>query len=1138
MKKSRKTVLTVLLICCILGTLTAGIFAADDPSGTPEPETLTEEVLSEDTEDIAAPEFTYTVQRSGKIRITGLNADFEGALVIPAMIDGYAVDEIDRYAFCNHTGITSVTFESSVTYIYSYAFQGCTSLKSITLPEGLQNIGLSVFYNCKSLEQVTIPSTVTYIESHAFGNCTSLQSITIPSSVKRISGFDGCTALTEVVLNEGLQSIKWAFSGCTALKSIVLPSTVTSISDSCFSGCTALTDISLNEGLTTIGASAFYNCSSLQSIALPSTVVSVGSSCFSGCTSLSDISLNEGLTSMGSGVFLKCTSLTELRLPASLNQINGYLTEGCTSLERVELAEGNDAFVVENGALTDAARTALLCYPYRNPAEDYTLPEGVTAIPNRCFYGNENLKHITLPASLTSIGDYAFADSALESVSFGGSVAAIGKYAFQKTALTALNFDASSIGDYAFYQCENLQTLVLGDSVQTIGKFAFRGCVALETATLGDGVTLIDEYAFSGCTQLQTVDGGVNVSVVEDQAFANCTSLQTVGFGANVTRIEYYAFNKCTSLTMVPIGEKTTKIGITAFADCSSLQSLVLPDSIQLVDSFAFSSTGLTTLDLGHGSPTFGLSPFSGCVNLKQVTIPGTYKTVAKSMFDANHLEKVIIEEGVERIESYAFAGASPYSLTEISLPESLTYIGDHAFDNHRCSEIVIPSGVNYIGSMAFNGRTNYDVYCYAMNPEFDANSCPFNVNYWTGTVTIHAYRNSTIRSYIENCPNLGDYHKHVLIDLCEEFGHTPAEVCAFETVCRYCGEVISGHTDEDGDTFCDICGLSVTEPPVDPIDPEEPTAPDIPEETTDPDTPEETTDPDTPEEPTDPEPDTPDCTLTYDDGILSVSGNAIREGDYADEISSYADEVKTIVFEDGFTALGDGVFSSMSALQMVYIPGSVSSIGDGVFADCPNLGNMLILSDSISFSTDTFDADASFNLFLREDAAVTGLENLPVGVNVIRFAFDGETLSFTGHLSADMYNLFDIASLFSLAYDNIMTLHFEQFTAVDFQVYGRYENSYNTLRRTEFENVDFSIKVLVDGAYQTVSFNEVYEMAADGYGDYYYLVTETDEENIDYDDTQISVVDQLRELIARVVSAIVKLLNKLFAFFKKITGK
>lgn len=1104
MKKSRKAVLTAVLICCIFGMMTAGIFAADDLAGTSEPETLSEEVPSGSAEEIAEPEFTYTVQNSGKICITGLNADFEGALVIPAMIDGYTVDEIARYAFRNHTGITSVTFESSVTYIYGYAFQGCTSLRSITLPEGLQNIGLSVFYNCKSLEQVTIPSTVAYIESDAFGNCTSLQSITIPSSVKRISGFNGCTALTEVVLNEGLTSIRWAFRNCTSLTEITLPSTVTELSGECFSGCTSLTDVSLNEGLTTIGVSAFKNCTSLQNIALPSTVVSVGASCFSGCTSLSDISLNEGLTSMGSGVFLNCTSLTELRLPASLNQIEGYLTEGCTSLERVELAEGNEAFVIENGALTDAARTALLCYPYLNPAEEYTLPEGVTAIPKRCFYGNENLKHITLPDSLTSIGEYAFADSALESVTFGGSAAAIGKYAFQGSALTALSFDAASIGDYAFYQCANLQTLELGDSVQSIGKYAFSQCSALGTVTLGRGIQSLSEHVFSSCSLLQTVEGGENITMVGPYAFRTCSNLQTVAFGENVVQISMNAFENCSSLTAVPIGNHTITIDSDAFRNCTGLQKLVIPDSVTSIGVHAFAyCSGLQDLDLGHGSPTVWNSAFAACTGLKQVTIPGTYKTVTRYMFDANHLEKVILEEGVERIEAYAFAGASPYTLTEIVLPESLTYIGNYAFDNHRCSEIVIPSGVTYIGSMAFDGRTDYDVYCYAMNPEFDAKSCPFNVNNWTGTVTIHAYKNSTIRSYIENCPYLGDYHKHVLIDLCEESGHTPSAVCAFETVCRYCGEAMSGHTDEDGDTLCDICGLSVTEPPAEPIDP-----------------------------------DTPDCVLSYDDGILSVSGNAIQSGDYADEISAYADEVKTIVFADGFTSIGDGVFSSMPALQMVYMPESVGSLGDGVFADCPNLGNVVMLSDSVAFSADTFDADASFNLFLREDADVTGLGDLPAGVNVIRFAFDGETLFFTGHLSADMYNLFDIASLFSLAYDNIMTLHFEQFTAVDFQVYGRYEDGYNTLRQTEFRNVDFSIKVLVNGSYQTVSFNEVYEMAADGYGDYYYLVTQTDEENIDYDDTQISVVEQIREIMARIVSAIVKLLNKLFAFFKKITGK
>lgn len=1079
MKKNWKAVLTAVLICCFLGTLTAGIFAADDLTGTPEPETLTEEASSESVTEEEPFAFTYTVNSLFKTAsITGYTGNVPSELVIPAEIDGYSLLMIASGLFKDCTQIKSVIVEDYVRFGASGnadgVFENCTSLESVEI-RGNSIIYENSFKNCTALKTVTFPETgSTAIYKSAFEGCTSLQTVSTPASMSELreSAFAGCSSLEEFTVPEGVKNVRsQAFANCSSLKKVSLPSTVTELGSSVFKNCTSLQEATIGGSFTRLPTGTFENCSSLTSVTLPDTIqymhsISPASAkevgAFSGCSSLETLVLPASLVSIGDYAFTGCTALRSVSIPEGVTYINYQkLFADCPNMESF----GDAAIRSEDGVIYSPDKTEVL---------------GAIA--------NENITEIVLADEAETITCNFLEGTYVTKLTIGENVKAL------PTGL---------------FQGSGLKELVINASCSDWGALIFAQSPTLETVTLGDKVTAIPITIFYNCTGLKKVVGGQNVAEIKGRAFGGCNALETVDFGENIVSIAAQAFADCTSLTTLPIGEKTESILYEAFDDCSSLNGvLTLGDAVTTLQANAFyGCKGFTELKIGNGLTELPDYAFANCTGLTDIVIPGNIRTIGKNCFANGKPVSVVIEDGVETISDYAFTNnASTSTLRTIRLPNTLKTVGAYAFYNHLASEIVIPRGVESIGAKAFISRVNnWKVYYYPDALTFADDSCPFDVNTYTCNIVTYAYEGSAAWEAFENCPYVlnTSVHTHEMYNLCSVDRHTPAEVCAFETVCRYCGEVISGHTDEDGDTLCDICGLSVTEPPVEPIEPE-----------------------------------TPDCILTYDDGILSVSGNAIQSGDCADEISVYADEVKTIVFENGFTSLGNGVFSSMSALQMVYIPGSVSSIGDGVFADCPNLGNLLMLSDSIAFSADTFDSDASFNLFLHEDAAVTGLENLPAGVNVIRFAFDGETLSFTGHISADMYNLFDIASLFSLAYDNIMTLHFEQFTAVDFQVFGRYEDGYNTLRRTEFENVDFSIKVLVDGSYQTVSFNEVYEMAADGYGDYYYLVTETDEENIDYDDTQISVVEQIREIMARIVSAIVKLLNKLFAFFKKITGK
>ena len=129
----------------------------------------------------------------------------------------------------------------------------------------------------------------------------------------------------------------------------------------------------------------------------------------------------------------------------------------------------------------------------------------------------------------------------------------------------------TSIGDYAFYDCDSLTSVAIPDSVTSIGDRAFYFCTSLTSVAIPDSVTSIGEWAFSDCTSLTSVAIPDSVTSIGDYAFSYCTSLTSVAIPDSVTSIGYYAFAECSSLTEIVIPDSVTSIGNYAFNYCDSL---------------------------------------------------------------------------------------------------------------------------------------------------------------------------------------------------------------------------------------------------------------------------------------------------------------------------------------------------------------------------------------------------------------------------------------------------------------------------------------------------------------------------------------------------------------------------------------
>ena len=225
---------------------------------------------------------------------------------------------------------------------------------------------------------------------------------------------------------------------------------------------------------------------------------------------------------------------------------------------------------------------------------------------------------------ITTIGDYAFRNcDSLTSVTIPDSVTTIGDYTFYKcSSLTSITIGDSvtTIGNYAFCNCDSLTSVTIPDSVTTIGEYAFGYCSSLTSITIGDSVTTIGYNAFFGCSSLTSVTIGDSLTTIGNYAFCTCDSLTSITIGDSVTTIGDYAFRGCSCLTSVTIPDSVTKIGKCAFEDCSSLTSVTIPDSVTTIGLGAFRyCSSLTSITIGDSVTTIGMEAFKNCSSLTSV---------------------------------------------------------------------------------------------------------------------------------------------------------------------------------------------------------------------------------------------------------------------------------------------------------------------------------------------------------------------------------------------------------------------------------------------------------------------------------------------------------------------------------------
>jgi len=608
-----------------------------------------------------------------------------GHFTIPSI-----VEKILPKAF-NYSKLESVTIPNNVITLPEYSFYGCSSLKTVTFEPGRTNpleMQGKVFTSCSKLETIVLPAKL----AHEFASLKSM--------------FNEMTGLRSIEIEDGGEmyaSVGGLLTSAEKDKILYCPRAYTGA-------------LSIPLGVTTIGADAFYYCNKITSVTIPVWVTSIEKQAFYYMSGLEEVIFKGGRSDdlhIGQSAFSSDYAIKTVTFEGN---VTGELDTGAVTMDKLVFWGSNLSSKMHTLTIGAGANIETLgeqMFYNQAKLKNVIIEKGarIGTIGVNAFYGCVSLASFHVPATVTSISQYAFA-----------GCSGLATLTFEEQGATTLD-----IANYAFNNCTRLSSVTLPDHLETFNSAAFQGCDALKQLTVNStnpgyltdshgilykkdtdasGNVVYSEVLFYPTALIKENNGVINnlpdtLTKIGGAAFSNNLDLISITIPAGVTLIDTNAFYNCECLeTVIFLGAnspegKTLTIGQKAFANCYSLSDdFRLPSYTKKLDFGAFQGAGMKKFVIPEGITSIGKAAFYGCANLETVEFLCT--------------GNFVIENGTARTAATGGAFGSCTALKSVTFPATLVELGNYAFDT--CTSLESVTFGTVTTTVGPNGEVVYDM--------------------------------------------------------------------------------------------------------------------------------------------------------------------------------------------------------------------------------------------------------------------------------------------------------------------------------------------------------------------------------------------------------------------------------------------
>ena len=610
---------------------------------------------------------------------------FSNCSVLTNVTIGNSVTSIGNSAFYNCSALTSVIIGNSVTSIGNYAFYNCSALTNVTIGNGVTSIGNSAFYDCGNIVDIyikKIQSEVTfgsYWKSSGYvhySDCThnltnNIQSETLLITQTEYSdspenGKISCRGTYQFKLvNESGEVVKdklikikeqerespssnriiWIApdqEGIYTIENIIRNVSIEEIGELSNGKVVQATD---SNGITWNytyqngkAKNIYYEQGNITSdIELPSeldghTVISCKDNMFSNVAT--------------------SRTVKEITIPESIESINDSAFSRCDNLESINVNENNNYYSSLSGILCNKEQTEIICIPIA--IKEVNIPDTIIEIENGMFDSCRSLTSVTIGRGVADIGNIAFSKcSKLENINVSeknANYSSVGGILYNKqrtemimvpraTKEVDVPNTVTKIKNYAFYNCDNLKMITIGDRVTDIEieEVSFYNCSELKSINVSNNNT-----AYS------SIDG-ILYNKEQTRLVKVPRAVEKVLMPGTIETIGNYAYNDCTNLSDIVIRNGVKTIESYAFNNCSRLKNIIIPNSVIRIEGCAFNNCGnLNNVIIGNGVTSIGNEAFSNCRNLEDITVSeenNTYSSVNGVLYDKDQTSIIIIPD-------------------------------------------------------------------------------------------------------------------------------------------------------------------------------------------------------------------------------------------------------------------------------------------------------------------------------------------------------------------------------------------------------------------------------------------------------------------------------------------------------------